>query len=233
MIASPCEWVDLPQSYMEPILVKYVTGYGFQVRFSTELVGVKREAGGRFLCTLRDDITRAEYQVRAKYVFGADGGRSKVARDLGFPFTESPSLGRAINVLLRADLDHLMASGVRQAQLHTVVQANSQTKLGRFGGAPIMRLIRPWTQWLLVCMSPPVAGPKGPFDGLTPQSPELLDYVRELIGDDSVHVDIERVDPWVLREVVAERFSSADNDAFLLGDAAHRHPPCLGLGSNT
>ena len=217
---------------MEPLLVKYVAQHGFQVRFSTELVKVEREAGGRFLCTLRDLITEAKYQVRAKYVFGADGGRSKVARDLDIAFAEGPSLGTAINVLLQADLGHVI-SGVREAQMHTIVQANSRSERWRFGGAPIMRMIRPWNQWLILCVAPPNGGPRNPFEGLTPRSPELLDYVREIIGDDSVDVDIQRVDPWVLREVVAKRFSSADNDAFLLGDAAHRHPPALGLGSNT
>ena len=218
---------------MEPFLVKYASHHGFQVRFSTELVGVERAANnGPVLCTLRDLVTGSAFQVRARYLFGADGGRSTVARELDFGFTTSPPKGVAANVLLRADLDHLMATGVRRAQLHTVVRADSKARFARFGLAPIMRMIRPWTQWMLVCMAAG-GGAENPFEGLDPRSPELLEFVREIIGDESVKVDIERVDPWVMREVVAKRFSSAENDAFLLGDAAHRHPPALGLGSNT
>ena len=218
---------------MEPILVKYATHHGFQLRFSTELVGVERAAnGGPVLCTLRDLMTGSAFQVRARYLFGADGGRSKVARELDFGFAKSPPKGVAANVLLHADLDHLMATGVRQAQLHTVVRADSKSRFARFGLAPIMRMIRPWTQWMLVCMAAGAAV-ENPFEGFDPRSPELVGFVREIIGDESVHIDVERVDPWVIREVVAERFSSAENDAFLLGDAAHRHPPSLGLGSNT
>jgi hypothetical protein len=71
-----------------------------------------------------------------------------------------------------------------------------------------------------------------PFGDLTPKSPELIDFVKELIGDDTVEVEVLRLDPWVIRDSVAETFSSEGN-AFLLGDAAHRHPPAYGLGSNT
>ncbi len=100
----------------------------------------------------------------------------------------------------------------------------------RFGIAPTLRMVRPWKQWLLVCFTP--GATEDPFRDLTPQSPELLDYIRELIGDDSVPIQVLRLDPWVVRDSVAETFSLS-GDAFLLGDAAHRHPPSYGLGSNT
>ena len=48
-----------------------------------------------------------------------------------------------------------------------------------------------------------------------------------------MEVNIIRVDPWTVRESVAEAYSQDDLSAFLLGDAAHRRPPAFGLGSNT
>ncbi len=35
--------------------------------------------------TVRDRVGGSEYVIRAKYVIGADGGRSAVARDVGLP----------------------------------------------------------------------------------------------------------------------------------------------------
>lgn len=57
--------------------------------------------------------------------------------------------------------------------------------------------------------------------------------VRGPVGDDSNSVEILRLDPWTVRESVAETYSVADGKTFILGDAAHGHPPTFGLGSNT
>lgn len=195
------------------------------MRFSTDLVSVERTANEGVLCTVKDGITDSTYQIRTRFLFGADGGRSFVARSLNFNFLTEPSSGVACNILLNADLTHLMHE--RHAQLHWVMKPDGIT---RFGTAPVLRMIRPWKQWLLVAFSP--GATEDPFRDLTPQSQELVNFVREVIGDDSVDVEIIRLDPWVVRESVAEKFSS-ERDAFLLGDAAHRHPPAFGLGSNT
>ncbi len=34
---------------------------------------------------MRDRVGGHEYQIRAKYLIGADGGRSQVAEDVGLP----------------------------------------------------------------------------------------------------------------------------------------------------
>ncbi|KAK7702411.1 hypothetical protein SLS64_009703 [Diaporthe eres] len=63
--------------------------------------------------------------------------------------------------------------------------------------------------------------------------PELVACVREFVGDDNLEVEILAIDPWAVRESVAEHYAKAGSDAYILGDAAHRHPPTYGLGSNT
>ncbi|KAJ0108781.1 hypothetical protein J7T55_011272 [Diaporthe amygdali] len=224
-VASPCEWTDLPQSYLDPLLVKFASHHGFEMRFSTKLVGVRR-ASNFWACEIQDLVTNIKFELRAKYIFGADGARSTVARSLNFEFTKTAGGGVACNILLKADLDHIMHPA-RQADLHWIMKPDQKT---RFGISPTLRMIRPWKQWMLIAFTP--GATEDPFKDLTPKSAELIDYIRELIGDDSVDIEVQRLDPWVMRDSVAIKFSR-EQSAFILGDAAHHHPPAFGLGSNT
>ena len=55
--------------------------------------------------------------------------------------------------------------------------------------------------------------------------------MRAAIGDPSVEVKIKKISEWQINHVVASRYRQGR--LFLAGDAAHRHPPANGLGSNT
>ncbi|KAK5989609.1 2,4-dichlorophenol 6-monooxygenase [Cladobotryum mycophilum] len=224
-MASPCEYIDLPQTHLEPILLKHANHFGFDIKFMHELIGIDRKSEEEVLCTVKDHLSNSIYQIKTKYLFGADGGRSTVGRSLEFKFKKSPSFGVACNILLNADLEHLMRH--RHAQLHWVMNPNQNTA---FGTAPLFRMVKPWRQWLLVCFTPNTN--EDPFKNLRTDSPELHAFIKEMIGDDSVKVEVLRLDPWVCRETVAEWYSLGSN-IHLLGDAAHRHPPAYGLGSNT
>ncbi|KAL7908491.1 FAD binding domain-containing protein [Trichoderma velutinum] len=222
--SSPCEFIDLPQTHLEPLLVKYATHHGFDVKFSNRLLQLEHKSDEEIVCTIHDMISDNTYQIKTRYVFGADGGRSTVSRALDFKFNVAPSFGVACNILINADLGHLMYG--RYAQLHWIMKAD---KRSRFGIAPVLRMVKPWRQWLLVCFTPGTN--EDPFD-LTPESPDLTEAVKEMIGDDSVDIEVLRLDSWVVRETMAENYSVGRN-VYLLGDAAHRHLPAYGLGSNT
>lgn len=223
--SSPCVYLDLPQHQLEPLIVTYAGHHGWPVRFNTQLVEATREESGAVLCTVLDLVSKITYQIRTKYLFGADGGRSSVARSFQFTFDHKPSQGVAMNILFKADLTHVIRQ--REAQLHWIMRPDTRSK---FGIAPCLRMVKPWTEWLLMVVSP--GGTESISKDLTPDSPDLIAYLKELIGDETIPVEIERVDGWVVREDVADSFSSG-RDVFILGDAAHRHPPAHGLGSNT
>jgi 2,4-dichlorophenol 6-monooxygenase len=55
--------------------------------------------------------------------------------------------------------------------------------------------------------------------------------VRQMLGLPDLPITIKAIGRWQYEGVVAERFRIGS--AFLIGDAAHRHPPTGGLGLNT
>lgn len=179
-----------------------------------------------FLCTVHDHITQQTFQIHTKYLFGADGGRSTVARSMDFKFLSRPVNIKACNVLLRANLAKYMTEE-RQASLNWIVKPDNKTFPGIVGH---LRPVRPWNEWVMAAFGP---GGSDPFEGLTTDSPELVACVREFVGDDSLEVEILAMNPWTVRESVAEQYSKTGLDVYILGDAAHRHPPTFGLGSNT
>lgn len=227
---SPSEYCDLTQRHLEPLLVRFASHHGFYVRFSTELIAIapdESEVGRRgFICTVYDHVAHQTIEIRTKYLFGADGARSTVARSLDFNFSSKPAGVKACNVLLRADLNKYM-NKERVAALHWVANPGFSTFPGLIGH---LRAVRPWDEWVMVAFGP---GGSNPFEGLELSDPKLVACVREMVGDDSLPVEIIAMDPWTVRESVATEYSKASSDAYLLGDAAHRHPPAVGLGSNT
>ena len=74
-MASPTETVDLPQNYLEPILFNAACARGTKARLSTEFLSFEQDDTG-VTATVRDRVGAKEYTVRAKYLIGADGGRS-------------------------------------------------------------------------------------------------------------------------------------------------------------
>ena len=60
---------------------------------------------------------------------------------------------------------------------------------------------------------------------------EWAAIISDFIGDPAVAVTVLHISRWIVNETSADVISKGT--AFCLGDAIHRHPPTLGLGSNT
>jgi 2,4-dichlorophenol 6-monooxygenase len=218
-LASPCLICDIPQTYLEPILVKNAAVRGAQARFSTEYVSLRQDSAGVDVL-VRDRITDSEYTIRAKYVIGADGARSQVAEDIGLPFEGAMDIAGSMNITFKADISSYLTT--RPSVLYWVIQPGSN--VGGIG-AGLVRMVRPWHEWLIVwgydiSQPPPAVDEKA-----------ALQIIRNLLGMPDLDAEITGISLWGNNEMYATRLS--EGRVFCAGDAVHRHPPSNGLGSNT
>ncbi|KAJ5787368.1 2-4-dichlorophenol 6-monooxygenase, partial [Penicillium paradoxum] len=222
-LASPCEPFDLPQTVLEPVLVRHAVLNGFKCRFDTTLVSFVEDAKtGLITANIRDNISNHQYQIRTRYLFGADGARSQIVKQLNLPLVAQPGQGIAINVLVKADLAHLVKN--RTGNLHWVMQPDREHP--DFGWMGIVRMVKPWNEWMFILF------PSRDYDRskAKPSTEEYQKRIQEFIGDDTP-AEILDISTWYINEIVADRYS--EGNVFCLGDSVHRHPPFNGLGSNT
>jgi 2,4-dichlorophenol 6-monooxygenase len=218
-LASPSAHCDLPQTLLEPILIGHAAARGSHIRFDTEYVGLEQDQAG-VTVHVRDRLSGHAYSIRAKYMIGADGGRSQVAQDIGLPFEGQMDIAGSMNIVFHADLTSKVAH--RPSVLYWVLQPGSD--IGGIGMG-LVRMVRPWDEWLVVWG----------YD-INEPAPELDDaqairIVHNLIGDPTVPVTIRSTSLWGNNKMYATRYR--DGRVFCMGDAVHRHPPSNGLGSNT
>ncbi|KAK4120135.1 hypothetical protein N657DRAFT_649485 [Parathielavia appendiculata] len=224
--ASPCNHVDLPQTLLEPILTKRAIHKGWTIRFNTRFLRLSRPSPDVVISEVLDEVTQKTYRIQSRYLFGCDGARSQVVRELGIPLIKKPGQGLALNVLVRADMSHLIEN--RIGNLHWVLRPE-EMNAPPWGWAAVVRMVRPWNEWMFIFLAAPGHDLKA--EDMDASHDEYLARVKELIGDDSVKVELLHASKWWINEVVAEYYS--DGNVFCLGDATHRHPPFNGLGSNT
>ena len=216
--ASPCSLCDLPQTQMEPILLAEAARLGSQIRFDTKLLSFEQDDAG-VTATIRDLLTNETIQVRAKYMIGADGARSRVVEQLGIPLVGQHGLGNIFNVLVDVDLSDYVTH--RRGIFYQIIQPDVST----WSPIGLFRMVRPWDQWIAVLVVPEAAGTP------TPTTQDFEKRIRELVGDPHLSMKIISASMWTINDVVAEHY--AVGRVMCMGDAVHRHPPANGLGSNT
>ena len=218
-LASPSRHCDIPQTLMEPILLGGAASRGSKVRFNTEYLSLEQDEDG-VIATVRDRLDGTTYEIRAKYLLGADGGRSKVAGDVGLPMEGQMGIAGSMNIVVKADLTKYVSH--RPSVLYWVLQPGSN--IGGIGMG-LVRMVRTWDEWLIlwgydINDDPPKLDDR-----------QAIEIVHNLIGDDAVPVEVQSTALWTNNRAYMTRYS--EGRVFCMGDACHRHPPSNGLGSNT
>ena len=221
--ASPCRHSNLPQLRLEPILREKAESLApGRVRFHHELVAVEQDSDG-VTARILDRSSRLEHTVRARYLIGADGGRT-VGAAAGVQMAGPRDLVDMVSVHMTADLSrHLPDPSVI---LHFFINPDGQGSMG--SGVLVKMGPEHWDEhseeWVFHMLCPP--GDEASFD-----EDWTLREVRDSLGIPDLQPRIHLVSRWRLEATLANRYRAGR--LFVAGDAAHKHSPTTGLGLNS
>ncbi len=216
---SPCALLDLTQSKMEPLLVKNASARGAVFSFNTEYLGHQQDGTG-VTVELRDRLEGRTYTVRARYLVGADGARSKVMEDAGLKLEGHLARAATAYISFKADLTRHVAH--RPSVLYWII--TSDAAFGEIGMG-LLRAVEPWTEWIAGWGLDVSNGEPDLSDA------EIRRKIRVMVGDPDLEFEVTNKSIWYVNQAYAPTYSSGR--VFCGGDAVHRHPPTSGLGSNT
>jgi 2-polyprenyl-6-methoxyphenol hydroxylase-like FAD-dependent oxidoreductase len=194
----------LPQFLTEAILRQRLADLGHTPDYGAELAGIDQDAES-VTATLVDGRT-----VRARWLVGADGGRSFVRRalDIGFPGKTMPGLAMVADTRL---------TGLTREAWHVFgTRDTAQVSFCPLAGTDLFQIQG--------------HAPEAGEAGLTTEGLNAL--IRERTGHDDIVVhEVFWASVYGLNARLADRYRVGR--VLLAGDAAHIHPPTGGQGLNT
>lgn len=217
MAASPRAQSNLPQIRLEPILKRRAEELApGRVHFHHELTAIEQD-GSRAVATVVDKNSGEQYRVVADWVLACDGGRT-VGAMLGVELQGARELQNEVSLHISADLSQW---------------ARDDDVLIRWIWIPERAVLS-----VLVPMGPDHWGPQSEEwvfhlnypsdDPRALDDAKVITDMRDALGIGDHPVTVHKVSRWSLEGVVASSFRAGR--VFMVGDAAHRHPPTGGLG---
>jgi len=198
----------VPQFLTESVMRERLAELGHRVDYGCELVGLEQDTDG---VVARIAAQAGEQTVHARYLVGADGGRSFVRSTLGIGFP-----GKTLGV--RAIVADVFLTGLGRDAWHRYSEGSMARQLA----------ICPLAGTDLFQIQAPIP-PEGDVD-LSAEG--LAAMVAERTGRDDIHVhSVSWASAYAMNARLADRYR--DGRVFLVGDAAHIHPPTGGQGLNT
>jgi len=185
------------QNHIERLLLEWVEELGVQIRRGVEATGVSADDGGVSV------ELAGEGSVRARYVVGADGGRSTVRRSVGIPMVG--------------------ADATRSSLIAEVKAAGEPAQQGKVDSRGIHGLYPMGDGVVRVVVTEASLGPAS-----EPTLADLRQALTDVFGTDfGVHSPT-----WLSRFTDATRQADSyrKGRVLLAGDAAHVHSPTGGLG---
>lgn len=207
--SEEAQWI--PQYKVEAVLLEHCRQLpGVVVEFRQEVIDLTQDADG---VTVRVRATESgeERRITARYLVGADGGRSVVRQRIGAQMVGDRNLSRNNMTIFEAP-------GLMDAMPH----------------GPAIQI------WQCNEDAPSFIGPMDTNDrwffaptGIAPDATfseeEVLGMIRRSTGVDLPYKILSN-EIWVIHRLLADRYS--EGRVFLTGDACHLHPPFGGFGMN-
>jgi putative polyketide hydroxylase len=214
---SPCEWMLIDQTQLEPILLRRARQAGVDVRAGTALERIAQDVAG-VTATVRNAGTGKRYQISAGHMIGADGATGNVRESLGIARSGPGVVTNVISVFFQADL----SAALRGRKIAACYVNNPQLR-----GTLIP--IDNDGRWVFNLSVLPERGQR-PED-FTPQ--RRVEAVRTAVGIPDLELELgdPASPPWELSVGLAERFIGGR--VLLAGDAAHAMPPTGAFGAST
>lgn len=219
LAGSPCDYLDIPQPYIEPILVNNAQAQGAHFYFNTEYLNhIQTEE--YVISEVENRDTGKKYKIKSKFLIGADGAKSKVFDDLNLKLEGHTARAGTHYTWFNADLSKYVEH--RPSILYWI--CSPDTSFGEIGFG-LLRTIRPWHQWIAGWGFDIKKGEPNLSDD------EVIERIRIMVGDPKLDVEIINKSVWYVNQAYAPIYSKGR--VFCGGDAVHRHPPSSGLGLNT
>ena len=203
------QWV--PQYTVEAVLRDRLTTLpNVTLTFGTTLEDVSQSADG-VTATIGDTVTGDTKRLRAAFLVGADGARSRVRDAIGAKMQGDHAFAFNYNLILR--IPELETSPPAQrAIMYWLVNPASSGVMGPIDSGAL---------WYFNTNLPP--GVREVADE------EIVQRVHAAV-DRPVAVEIVNRDTWAAHRRIADH--DRDRRIFLAGDACHLHPPFGGYGMN-
>jgi len=210
MAPSPAEPYNLPlmlpQYLTEGVLRERLAELGHAPRFGHELTGFEQDGEG---VTARLATAGGGTTVRARYLVGADGGRSFVRKALAIDFPGE-------SMKMRAMVADLSLTGLGRDAWHRWGEGPGQISLCPLMGTDLFQLQMPV-----------------PLDGdIDTSDAALAAVIAARTGRADIAVQaVHWRSVYEMSSRLADRYRVGR--VFIAGDAAHIHPPTGGQGLNT
>jgi 2-polyprenyl-6-methoxyphenol hydroxylase-like FAD-dependent oxidoreductase len=211
---SPQKRERCPQNMFDPVLQKFAKSQPTtKIQYEHELLSFKEEADG--VCAIILDLkNKQEFEVKAKFLVGCDGGRSLVRETLGIPMNGRGILTNTTNVVFKCPEFN---------QLHDKQPGYRYIFVGPKGTWATIVAINGSDQWRMSIIGNAIERPHYSEE-------EIKQFAFKALGKE-FNLEILSVLRWTRTELVADRYRRGR--IFIAGDACHLTSPTGGLGMNT